>query len=153
MIDPESADVVREIFATHSTGAHSFKSLARRLNARGIKPPQHHNVGRGARPSGSPDRAPLFTSDSLKDVIGNMRYTGKLPQRDGSLVQGTFPAIIDQATWDECERIRIRKRFTAQRTQGVSKPGSPYLLSGVLRCAAPQRTMSGLTRTPDRLHS
>ncbi len=53
-IDETTADVVRTIFREYATGAFSFKSLARSLNTRGIVPPHHHNVGRGARPRAAP---------------------------------------------------------------------------------------------------
>jgi site-specific DNA recombinase len=152
-IDAAAADVIKTIFMMYATGAHSFKSLARALNTRGVEPPQKHNVGRGARPAASPKHAPIFTADSIKDILRNPRFAGRVPLRDGRTVNGTFPAIVDAATFAACERVRVTQRFKAKRAPGASKSGSSYLLSGILHCAACGSTMSGSTHGPDRSHA
>ena len=151
-VDEAAADVVRTIFREYATGAHSFKSLARSLNTRGIVPPQKHNVGRGARPAGSPAHAPVFTADSLKDLLRNPRYAGRVPLRDGRTVTGTFPALVDTATFAACERVRSSQRLTVKSAPGAATRGSRFLLSGVLRCATCGSTMSGRSRPIDRTH-
>jgi site-specific DNA recombinase len=151
-IDETTADVVRTIFREYASGTFSFKSLALSLNTRGVEPPHHHNVGRGARPAGSPKRAAIFTADSIKDLLRNPRFAGRVPLRDGRVVAGTFPAIVDAATFEACERIRVSQRFKAKREAGTGKVGSSYLLSGLLRCAACGSTMSGNRWMPDRTH-
>lgn len=151
-VEEVSAAVVRTIFRDYATGAHSFKSLARSLNTRGVQPPQRHNVGRGARPAGSPEHAVIFTADSIKDILRNPRFVGRVPLRNGSIVAGTFPAIVDVATFEKCEGIRSSQRFKGKREPGTGKAGSPYLLSGLLRCADCGSTMSGKTFRADRTH-
>jgi site-specific DNA recombinase len=152
VIDEQSGEVVRLIFSMYATGAHSFKSLARALNVRGVQPPQKHNVGRGARPVGSPVHAPIFTADSIKDLLSNPRYVGRVPLRDGRVVVGTHPVLVDAATYEACERIRLAQRGPVKREPGAVATGSPYMLSGVLRCSACGSTMSGHTRTADRAY-
>ena len=152
VVDEEPAEVVRTIFREYATGTYSFKSLARWLNARGTGPPQHHDVGRGARPAGSPEHALIFTADSIKDIVRNPRYAGRVPLQDGRTVQGIYPTLVDVATFDTCERIRASRRFMMKREPGAGKGRSRYLLSGLLRCARCDSTMSGHTRTPDRTH-
>jgi site-specific DNA recombinase len=152
-LDPPAAAVVRTIFKDYARGTYSFRSLARALNLRGLQPPEHHHVGRGARPAASPHRAPVFTADSIKDILSNERYAGRIRLRDGAVIAGNYPAIIDAATFDACEGIRARHRFTAHSGKpGAGKRASTYVLSGVLRCAECGSTMSGHTRTPDRIH-
>ncbi len=94
----------------------------------------------------------IFTSDSIKDILGNPRYVGRVPLRDGRVVAGTFPALVDVATFDNCERIRSAQRWRPARGPGAGKVGSPYLLSGLLRCATCDSTMSGQTHGADRSH-
>ena len=151
-VEEGTADVIRTIFHEYARGGHSYKSLARWLNVRGVQPPQKHNVGRGARPAGSPAHAAIFTSDSIKDILRNPRYAGRVPLRDGRTVAGTYPALVDAATFAACERIRASQGFAVKRDPGVGRGGSSYLLSGVLRCAACGSTMSGSTRSADRTH-
>ena len=151
-IDERSAEVVRTIFREYATGKWSMKSLARALNARGTVPPEKHNVGRGARPAASATHTTIFTADSLKDILSNPRYAGRVPLRDGRVVAGNFPALVSESTFEACERIRMSQRFRPSRGPGAATKGSRYLLSGVLRCATCGSTMSGQTWKADRTH-
>lgn len=118
-----------------------LKYVERTQSTRGVEPPHHHNVGRGARPAGSPERAAIFTSDSIKDILRNPRFAGRVPLRDGRVVAGTFPPLIDAETFEKCERIRESQRFRPLRGPGAGPKASEYLLSGLLRCAACGSTM------------
>jgi site-specific DNA recombinase len=150
--DPRTAPTIATIFKEYAKGVYSFKSLARTLNTRGLVPPEHHSVGRGARPKGAPERAALFTADTIKDIISNERYAGRVRMKDGRVIAGNFPALIDAVTYEKCERVRASQRFKVKREPGAGRTASPYLLSGLLRCSACGSTMSGHTRTPDRRH-
>jgi len=141
-VDEGTADVIRTIFREYASGGHSYKSLARWLNVRGVQPPRKHNVGRGARPAGSPAHAAIFTADSIKDILRNPRYAGRVPLRDGRTVAGTYPALVDAATFGACERIRTSQGFAVKRDPGTGRSSSSYLLSGLLRCAACGSTMT-----------
>jgi ribosomal protein L37AE/L43A len=89
----------------------------------------------------------------LKDLLNNPRYVGLIPRRDGTMHKAAFLALIDEATWTACERVRLRQRTSAIHTKGTPKGRSRYLLSGVLRCKSCGSTMSGETWKPDRAHT
>lgn len=149
--DPDVAPVVQLIFREYATGLYSLKSLARKLNAERVAKPQRTDIrpGRGARHDGTARRAAVWTADTLKDLLNNRRYLGKVPRNDGTEHDAAFPALVDAATWAACERRRVAGRRI--RLSGT-KRASPYLLSGVLRCPRCHSTMSGERRPPDRWH-
>jgi hypothetical protein len=76
-----------------------------------------------------------------------------VPLRDGRVVAGTFPTIVDAATFAACEKVRASQQWRPARGPGAGKVGSPYLLSGLMRCAGCGSTMSGHTRGADRSHA
>ena len=142
--DPETAPLVRHIFAEYATGSFSLKTLAVSLNAEGLRPmrsPQFDNNRK---------RAELFTADVLKDILSNRRYMGRVPRKDGEEFQANFEALIDSETWAMCERVRFKHR--SFRSAKAAKRPSRYLLSGVLRCGRCGSTMSGQTWKSDRTH-
>ncbi|MGH2797122.1 MAG: recombinase family protein [Thermoleophilaceae bacterium] len=140
--DPERAPIIREVFEAYATGRWSFKSLARDLNLRGVpmpRPPHFRNNRAPAR---------IWTADVLKDLVSNPRYAGRVPRRDGQTFGGTFPALVEVATWEACERIRHQGR-RAHLATALRRP-SRYVLSGLLRCGRCGQSMSGWTKAPDR---
>jgi hypothetical protein len=99
--DPERAPIVQTIFREYATGAYSMTSLARELNARGVRPPRPPQFHNGQPP------AAIFTGDTLKDILGNPRYVGRVPpRRDGTSFAANYPALVDDETWAARERIR-----------------------------------------------
>jgi DNA invertase Pin-like site-specific DNA recombinase len=148
-IDPETAPTIRTIFAEYATGTYSFASLARALKARGLKPPRRADfrIGRGARPDGSPERAEIFSGDVVKDLLTNPRYVGRIPRRDGSTFPAACEPLIDEETWNACQRVRMQHRSV--RLASAPRRPSNYLLSGLLRCSRCGSTMSGQTFRPD----
>ena len=141
--DPERAPTIQLIFREYATGRYSLKSLARELNMRGIQPPRPPSFRNGQPP------ARILTADTLKDILGNVRYVGRVPRRDGVTFAASYTPLIDEATWTACERIRRGGRRT-QLSTALKRP-SRYSLSGMLRCICGS-TMSGWTRLADRTH-
>ncbi len=142
--DPERAPIIQTIFREYATGRYSLRSLARELNDRGVRPPRSPHFNNGQRPS------ELFTADVLKDIIGNPRYAGRVPRRDGAEFVARYPALVDEATWAACAEIRHAGRSVKLST--APRRPSHYLLSGLLRCAICGSSMSGQTRKPDPRH-
>jgi len=142
--DPERAPIVQTIFREYATGAFSLKSLARELNARGLRPPRPPHFHNGQAP------AEIFTADTLKDILSNPRYVGRIPRRDGTSFVGNYAALVDEETWTACERVRKSGRRV--RLSSAERRPSRYSLSGLLRCGACGSTMSGWTRGRDRSH-
>lgn len=146
-VDEAAAEVVRTLFREYASGRHSHASLARWLNAQEVPPLKRRNAGMGARLSDeSPARRGVWTSGSIKDLLRNARYAGRVSLSDGRLVESkAYPAIVDAATYEACERVRMAKWFQVKREPGAGKTASPFLLSGLLRCAKCGSTMSGHT--------
>jgi hypothetical protein len=103
-IDPERAPIVQLAFREYATGNYSLKSLAKALNGRGLRLP------RAARFRNNRPAAEMWTADVLKDLLSNPRYVGRIPRKDGSVSQGTYPAIIDPEMWADCAQVRLKGR-------------------------------------------
>ncbi len=143
--DPERAPVIQLIFTEYATGTYSLKDLARSLNDRGVRPPRAPDFRNGRAP------AQLITADTLKDILTNPRYVGRVPRRDGATFPAAYTALVDEATWTACVEVRERGKpiHRNARANASRRWTSPYLLSGVLRCAACGSTMSGQTSRAD----
>jgi site-specific DNA recombinase len=145
VVDPEAAPIVQQIFALYKTGQHSYGTLAEHLNREGIRPcrgPQKDNHNR--------KRAVIFTADVLKDILSNRSYMGKLVV-DGELTDGSFPALVDEDTWNACQDARHRNR--RRTTQTWTRHSYPFTV--LLRCAKCGTTMRGKssgTATKPRLY-
>ena len=147
--DPERARIVRLAFALYASGEYTFRSLAVELNARGVALPRAPHF-RNNRPP-----AELWTSDVLKDLLSNPRYVGRVPRRDGSTFAAAYEPLVDAETWAAVVRVRARGRPSHDnaRANASRRWRSPYMLSGVLRCARCGGTMSGRTQRADSRHS
>lgn len=146
--DPERSPTIQLAFREYATGDYSFKTLARLFNARSIPVPRPPHF-RNNRPN-----AEIWTADVLKDLLGNPRYVGRVPRRDGTEFPAAYPALIDEETWAACQRVRLAHRAKSWAMASLAhRPRvSRYLLSGVLHCAACGSSMSGETWKPDRTH-
>jgi DNA invertase Pin-like site-specific DNA recombinase len=128
--DPIAAPIIRQIFRLYSTGMYSFQSLSDHLNRLGIKPTrgpgkEHHNRS----------QAVIFTRDVLKEIVKNPAYlgmvrAGRWRSGDEQWIEGKHPALIDQATWDACQRVRAQQR----RGTGNTRTRRSYPLTPVLCC-------------------
>jgi hypothetical protein len=97
--------------------------------------------------------APRYSRATASRICSATRATrAGFSLRDGRVVEGTFPALVSVATWEACEKVRSTQRFKTQNVWTTGKIGSSYLLSGLLRCAECESTMSGFTRPADRTH-
>ena len=110
VIDEERAGIVREIYARYAD-MESIASIARDLNARGIKNSLGNDWGRS----------------SFKNIIGNERYKG-IYIFDGTRIDGGMPRIIDDDTFDEAVRAMHAKG-------GRKNPASDYQLTGKMQAA------------------
>jgi len=136
--DPNTAPVVRDIFARAARG-ESSRTIVLALNAAG------HRTSRGA----------IWRLRPLDDLVSNPVYAGHLiryrrrlaghyydhESDDGHVDLGDrVPAIIDQTLFDEVRRLRVARR-PAPGPHAVR----PYPLSRVLRCRRCGGRMTGVT--------
>ena len=147
VIDEPKAGVVRAIFARYATGEHSYNAITDWLNAERVATP---SAGRGRKN----DRSD-WVKDSVRDVLEREVYVGRFVHRrgphqstrrgrgDGPRIQGTYPAIVDEATWQAC--VAVRRRNAIQHTMHYDRRRTRYALTGLLRCEACGSTVHGVT--------
>lgn len=119
--DTKTIPILRALLQDYSTGRFSFKDVADSLNTRGFRT-------RNDRP---------FTGASVRDVLGNRFYEGKVVyhkgQPDGEVRQGVHEVADDiKHLWLRCQEVKQERRLTAAgRPRG---PARHYPFSRVLAC-------------------
>ena len=128
--DPATAPVVQRIFAMAEAG-RGILNITRTLNDEGI-----------ANPTGR-----LWSKNGVHIILRNETYTGALvwgvsakDNADPVRVEKAFPAIISKAQF---RRVNRKLRSRAPRRAHPRRVGSSYLLSGLVRCKACNRALSG----------
>jgi len=118
----QEAQVVLKMFRRYARGKYSYTELAQWINDAG------HRTRSGRR----------FSKDTVADMIRNPFYKGCIvyrrgsrDQEEGELFPGKHEAIVSAELWDECERVR-RKRKGAPRT--FQPKYRVYLLNGIVTC-------------------
>ena len=128
--DPATAPVVERIFNMAESG-RGILDITRTLNDEGI-----------ANPTGR-----LWSKNGVHIILRNPVYTGTLvwgtdskDKADPVRVEKAFPAIISKARF---RRVNRKLRSRAPRRSHPRRVGSTYLLSGLVRCRACNRALSG----------
>ena len=121
-VDPATAPVVRELFEKSLRGS-GLKELCKELNERGV-------TNRGKR----------WNKGGLHYVLRNEAYTGAAvwgrtskgqEAADPVRVEGAWPALVSRELFDDVQQAMSDR---APKVQRPARVGSPYLLSGLLRC-------------------
>jgi len=121
--DLAEAAVVRVIFALYARDRHGARAIANTLNDRG------HRTTTGGR----------WSAHQVLRVLANRVYLGELSFR-GITCADCHPQIIDQAIFDEAQRI-LAARGEDHAKRAAS--GSDYLLTGLIRCPTCGSAMLG----------
>jgi len=110
-VNPTEAAIIREM-ATRVLAGDSLRSVAKDLNARGVRTTQGNE----------------WPSSSIKRVLMSARISGRRDHR-GEMSDAVWEGII---TPDESDRLR---RLLGARTQSTPRTPRKYLLTGgLLRC-------------------
>jgi hypothetical protein len=169
VVDESEASVVRRIFDLFATG-HSLKQVARTLNAEGVPSPQPQ-LGRIQR---------SWAPSAIRQILLNEKYIGKLvwnrrkkvrnpktgrrvfrvrPQSDWMRNDVPELRIVSDEQWKGVqERFEyVRSHFGPDTKAGLiphwAQVSSPYLFSGVLRCALCGASMNIVSGTGKRAYS
>ena len=128
--DPTTAPVVERIFGMAEAG-RGILDITRTLNDEGI-----------ANPTGR-----LWSKNGVHIILRNPVYTGTLvwgtdskDKAEPVRVEKAFPAIVSKAQF---KRVNRKLRSRAPRRTHPRRVGSSYLLSGLVRCRACNRALSG----------
>ena len=140
-IDPEPADTIRMIFREYATGRHGFGTLARWLNAQGVKPPRSPDLN--GRPM-----ADLFADETVRQFVSNPRYAGYVERLTGELVPGTHSPLIDETTWAAC--LRIRRSGFRSWLDTPSRRRTAWALTKILLCPTCAGPMRGDSRIREK---
>lgn len=156
IIDPETAPVVRQIFALY-LGGSGYRHIVQTLNAQGILSPSEYKRQHGSKYTNcNADRSNSrgkWTQSTIAGILANEMYTGTLVQGkshhisyknkrrkkvspdDWIRVPNAHEAIVDAETWARTqERLQSNTRV-GKRSQELSP------LSGKVRCAVCGRPM------------
>jgi DNA invertase Pin-like site-specific DNA recombinase len=157
---PDRVNLVREIFDMYVNQSMGFKSIASRLNERGIPSPKNGRWSRGTHAgwSQSTVRSIIMNPVYTGDTVWNRRTSGKFhriageraverknndsrslvwnDENDVVVVPGTHPAIIDHKLWESAQQIRLsrEKPPAGGHFRSGRAKNSAYLLSGLIRC-------------------
>ncbi len=128
--DPATSPVVERIFALSEAGK-GILDITRTLNGEGI-----------ANPTGRP-----WSKNGVHIILRNQAYTGTLVWGEGAKDKGepvrvdkSFPAIVSKTQF---RKVNRQMSSRAPRKAHPRRVGSSYLLSGLVRCRACSRAMSG----------
>ena len=128
--DPATAPVVERIFNMAESG-RGILDITRTLNDEGI-----------ANPTGR-----LWSKNGVHIILRNEAYTGTLvwgadarDKADPVRVEKAFSAIISKAQF---RRVNRKLRSRAPKRSHPRRVGSSYLLSGLIKCKACNRALSG----------
>jgi len=169
VVDEIEASVVRRIFDMFASG-HSLKQIARKLNAESVPSPQPQlgRIQRSWAPSAI--RQILLNEKYIGNVVWNRRKkvrnpkTGKRVFRarpESEWMRNDVPElrIVSDEQWNGVERRfeYVRSHFGPNTKVGLiphwSRVSSPYLFSGILRCAECGASMNIVSGTGKRAYS
>ena len=147
VIDEEAAAVVRRIFQMVMDG-QSVNGIARTLRAEQIPIPSEHWKRIGCPVRASSYRDPYaWSATTLGYILKRPEYLGRkvlgktvcenyktkstrrTAPEEQFVFEGAVPAIIDEETWHNVQRLRETMRRTPKRSSG------PNRLTGLLYCA------------------
>lgn len=164
IVDPETADTVRDIFNWYIEGLGKTP-IAKKLNALGVPSPFKQRFIRDARERPNHEYASklswLWSAQTITTILENPTYLGNITQNkrtqvsyknakrmlidksDWIIVENTHEPIIDQYTFDRVQELM------KLRTKSTLKTGNVYLFSGLIRCADCKRAMERVTVKKD----
>ena len=129
-LDPDTAPTVQRIFNLAEAG-HGILDITRTLNDEGI-----------ANPTGRP-----WSKNGVHIILRNEAYTGTLVwgtsakhKGEPVRVENAFPAIVSRTQF---RKVNKQLRSRAPKQAHPRRVGSSYLLSGLVKCKACRRAMSG----------
>jgi site-specific DNA recombinase len=157
--DPAEIEIVRWLFREYLGRDVGLTGLADELNARGVPSPGR----KGKLWSAATIRLMLIRPTYLGHTVWNRWHSGSYhgvrngeitttskpkgrrrrnDPKEWVILENTHPALIDAATFE-----RVQQKLTARR-EGHSSPvrGTPFLLTGLLKCGECGWPMYGMTR-------
>lgn len=126
--NPATADGARLAFTEYNTGTYYDMQIAELLNDHGYR----------TQPKGRRASVP-FSKDTVRSMLANPFYAGWVSYK-GVLHPGKHPALVSQATFDNCQRIRAQRRGQPKRANPKTRV---YPLAHLAYCASCGRALRG----------
>src|ERR687896_80622 len=127
---PEEGPAVKELFKRYAAGTTTLSQLAGWLNSEGFRtrntkklPDAEGNLTAGPR---------LFTVASVRGILHNSFYTGKVKHHD-QLLPGRHEPLISKSLFYTVQ-VTLKKNSGGSETLHP-RPEREYLLKGLIRCA------------------
>lgn len=154
IVDPEAAEVVRNIFRWFLEGTPKL-TIANRLNDEGIPCPSEYKKQKGLRYSNANrlQSTTYWTHTSINRILQNQVYIGNLVQhtqtrksfkikqgvrlqkQDWMISENMHAPVIDRETWETAQRL------LKSNTKKIPFAGESHLYSGLLKCCDCGRAM------------
>ncbi len=117
-LDPDVAPIIAHMFRLHATGNFTLKQLSEFAAKHGV-------VGRHTK-------RPLESTVVL-EMLRNKTYTGKWIMSRGEWHAGDHPALIDEVSFERCQRMLVKRGRGSYR---VRKVWHERPFTGMLACAS-----------------
>lgn len=156
LIDPEAAEVVRDIFHWFTAEGMSKNGIAKRLNDAGIPNPTAYKREKGLRyinPQSCKNDG-LWCGATITALLKNPTYIGTMvqgrqmvvsykvhdkvaaPEDEWFVVEGTHEPLIERAIFDKAQNLQKRDTRTAPEKRRL------HLFAGFIRCSDCNKAMT-----------
>jgi DNA invertase Pin-like site-specific DNA recombinase len=126
---PQEGPAVAEVFKKYASGTTTLSQLANWLNDQGFRT---RNMHRLPDPQGNLTAEPrLFTTASVRGILHNPFYTGKVKHHD-QLLPGAHDALVSESLFQTVQAA-LKKNSGRSETLKLH-PDREYLLKGLIRC-------------------
>ncbi|MFC1873877.1 recombinase family protein [Chloroflexota bacterium] len=122
--------IVTELFRRYASGNATLSRLAAWLNESGLRTRNMHKMVDAAGQLASGPR--LFTTASVRGILHNIFYTGKIVHR-GQVMPGIHEPLVSEEVFNTVQAA-LKKNCGRSETLS-SRPERHYLLKGIIRCA------------------
>ncbi len=119
---PEEAEVICQAFDTYASGVKTFQQVATWLNQTKFRPRVHRRDRR--------ERQYLWSKDTVKDMLANPFYLGKVTYK-GAVLDGRHEPVVVRGLFERVQQVR-RDHYRGPST--FAQRYRVYLLSGLVRC-------------------
>ena len=114
---PQTYEGLRLMFKASSEGK-SDRDVAKMLNSASFRTSGTH----GSRP---------FSKDTVRGILTNKFYAGKLPDGNGDWVEGRHQPFIPHDLFEQVQQMREINR---SKSHTIRRTANTYSLSGLLKC-------------------
>ena len=123
-------EAVLELFRRYASRSTTLSQLAGWMNSKGLRTRNMHRL-RDSDERGSANPR-LFTTASVRGILHNPFYTGKIKHRD-QLLSGAHGALVSE---DLFQMVQSTMKRNSGRSETLHpRPEREYLLKGLIRCA------------------